>query len=145
MRDWLISVAHSGAQVIMEHDDFLQAVGLLCSGAGVWWSLYLLREALADRKAHQSASLLTETVLAGHVRSVRTVLVIQVGFAVINLLVLGLPTVPEHAMHPLVIVVIASRKIIRTALIVFLMAVVWRQAQNRRLVLRLLADDRDRA
>lgn len=127
------------ASVVIAHDDALQAVGLFCSGAGVWWSVYLLREAIADRR-DAAQDLLTQTVLSAHVRSASVVLVVQCGFAVVNLLVLGLPEMPAHEMHPWVLVTVASRKVIRNALIVFLMGAVWRQTENRRLVLRLLAE-----
>lgn len=135
IRDALLALA----SVIIAHDETIQAAGLLCSGAGVWWSVYLLREAVADRRA-AAQDVLTQTILSAHVRSARVVLVVQVGFALVNILVLGLPPMPAHEAHPWVLVVVASRKVIRNALIVFLMGAVWRQTENRRLVLRLLAE-----
>lgn len=135
IRDLLVTLA----SVVIAHDEALQVVGLLCSGAGVWWSVYLLREALADRR-DAAQDVLTQTVLSAHVRSARVVLVVQIGFALVNILVLGLPQMPAHEAHPWVLVVVASRKVIRNALIVFLMGAVWRQSETRRIVLRLLAE-----
>lgn len=127
------------AGLILAHDRWLQGIGLVCSGAGVWWSLYLLHEAVADRRAAPD-DLLTRTVLTSHVRSARVVLIVQIGFAIVNLMVLGLPPIPPHEMHSWIIVVVATRKVVRNSLILTLMWAVWRQAQDRRFVLRLLSE-----
>lgn len=139
----MVNDAGRAAFWLLQFDHSIQIIGLVASIVGVLCTIYAIHDVI---KAMQALDGLAKLVGQSQLVGQGAILFCQVGFLVINTLVISLPPVPM-AMYatseagPWVVFVILTRKMIRLSLILVLTLATLHRLWTFHRVIAILASD----